>query len=104
MIEGRREDLAGITRNLLSPQNLDIIKGAYDRVAGMFGKSPTNAVDGGTTKEGNFTRGIATKDATRPPSDHSCDKVTEDNIITIVEAKMALQDLDSMDCDAAIQK
>ena len=79
LIEGRGDDLAGITRNLLSPQNLDIIKGAYDRVAGMFGKSPTNTVDGGTTKEGNFTRGIATKDATRPPSDHSCDKVNEDN-------------------------
>jgi hypothetical protein len=80
LLEGRREDLAGITRNLLSPQNLDLIKGAYDLVAGSFFRnSPTNAVDGGTTKEGNSARGMATKDATRPPSDHSSDKADEDN-------------------------
>ena len=81
VIEGRREDLAGIARNLLSPQNLDLIKRAYERVAGsfFFGKLPTNAVDGGTTEEGNSTRDMATKDATRPQSNHSSDKADEDN-------------------------
>ena len=78
LIEGGSEDLAGITRNLLSPHNL--VKGAYDIVASsFFRRSPTNAVDGGTTNEGNSARGMATKDATRPPSDHSSGKADEDD-------------------------